>query len=208
MFGRLMPKEGRFFEFFNNHASLVLEGARELDALLTDMGNREAHAQNVGSIEKKADKITHDTIALLHQTFVTPLDRDDIHHLISNMDDILDLMEDVAECVVLYDVREVSDAARKLSEICVTSSEKVKEAVAMLSNMDNAQAIMKLCREIDQLESEADRVMRAAMSKLFRDEPDTRQLIKLKAIYELLETVTDRCEDTANVIEGIVLENA
>jgi len=208
MFGRLMPKEGRFFEFFNNHASLVLEGARELDALLTDMGNREAHAQNVGSIEKKADKITHDTIALLHQTFVTPLDRDDIHHLISNMDDILDLMEDVAECVVLYDVREVSDAARKLSEICVTSAEKVKEAVAMLSNMDNAQAIMKLCREIDQLESEADRVMRAAMSKLFRDEPDTRQLIKLKAIYELLETVTDRCEDTANVIEGIVLENA
>ncbi|MBI3716351.1 MAG: DUF47 domain-containing protein [Betaproteobacteria bacterium] len=208
MFGRLMPKEGRFFEFFNNHASLVLEGARELDALLTDMGNREAHAQNVGSIEKKADKITHDTIALLHQTFVTPLDRDDIHHLISNMDDILDLMEDVAECVVLYDVREVSDAARKLSEICVTSAEKVKEAVAMLSNMDNAQPIMKLCREIDQLESEADRVMRAAMSKLFRDEPDTRQLIKLKAIYELLESVTDRCEDTANVIEGIVLENA
>ncbi len=208
MFGRMMPKEGRFFDFFNDHATLVLEGARELDALLTDMANREAHAQNVGSIEKKADKITHDTIALLHQTFVTPLDRDDIHQLISNMDDILDLMEDVAECVVLYDVREVSDAARKLSEICVTSAVKVKEAVAMLSNMDNAQAIMKLCREIDQLESEADRVMRAAMSRLFRDEPDTRQLIKLKAIYELLESVTDRCEDTANVIEGIVLENS
>ncbi len=208
MFGRLMPKEGRFFEFFNDHANMVVEGARELDALLTDMGNREAHAQNVGSIEKKADKITHDTIALLHQTFVTPLDRDDIHQLISNMDDILDLMEDVAECVVLYDVREVSDAARKLSEICVTSAVKVKEAVGMLSNMDNAQAVMKVCHEIDQLESEADRVMRAAMSKLFRDEPDTRQLIKLKAIYELLESITDRCEDTANVIEGIVLENA
>jgi predicted phosphate transport protein (TIGR00153 family) len=208
MFGRLMPKEGRFFEFFNEHASLIVEGAHELHAFLGDMGNREAHAQNVNSIEKKADKITHDTIALLHQTFVTPLDRDDIHQLISNMDDILDLMEDVAECVILYDVREVTDAARKLAEICVSCANKVKAAVELLSNLDNSQAILKICNEIDQLESEADRVMRSAMSKLFRDEPDTRQLIKLKAIYELLESVTDRCEDTANVIEGIVLENA
>ena len=208
MFGRLMPKEGRFFDFFNDHASLVVEGAHELNAFLSDMANREAHAQNVSSIEKKADKITHDTVAMLHQTFITPIDRDDIHKLISRMDDILDLMEDVAECVILYDVREVPDAARKLAEICVACSEKVKAAVAMLSNMDNAPAILKICNEIDALESEADRVMRSAMSKLFRDEPDTRQLIKLKAIYELLESVTDRAEDTANVIEGIVLENA
>jgi predicted phosphate transport protein (TIGR00153 family) len=208
MFGRLMPKEGRFFDYFNDHASLVVEGAHELNAFFNDMGNREAHAQNVGSIEKKADKITHETILLLHQTFVTPLDREDIHKLISRMDDILDLMEDVAECVILYDVREVTDAARKLANICVSCAEKVKAAVGLLSNMDNSQAILKICNEIDQLESEADRVMRSAMSKLFRDEPDTRQLIKLKAIYELLETITDRAEDTANVIEGIVLENA
>ena len=208
MFGRLMPKEGRFFDFFNDHAALVVEGAQELNAFLSDMANREAHAQNVSSIEKKADKITHDTVAMLHQTFITPIDRDDIHKLISRMDDILDLMEDVAECVILYDIREVPDAARKLAEICVSCSERVKTAVGMLSNMDNAKAILKICSEIDALESEADRVLRSAMSKLFRDEPDTRQLIKLKAIYELLETVTDRCEDTANVIEGIVLENS
>lgn len=208
MFGRLMPKEGRFFDLFNEHASLVLQGAIELNAFFDDMGNREAHAQNVNSIEKKADKITHETIQLLHQTFVTPLDRDDIHKLISSMDDILDLMEDVAECVVLYDVREVTDAARKLVEISVNCVEKVKTAVGMLANLDNSQAILRLCNEIDQLESEADRVMRSAMSKLFRDEPDTRQLIKLKAVYELLESITDRCEDVANVIEGIVLENA
>lgn len=208
MFGRLMPKEGRFFDFFNDHAALVVEGAQELNAFLSDMANREAHAQNVSAIEKKADKITHDTVAMLHQTFITPIDRDDIHKLISRMDDILDLMEDVAECVILYDIREVPDAARKLAEICVSCSERVKTAVGMLSNMDNAKAILKICSEIDALESEADRVLRSAMSKLFRDEPDTRQLIKLKAIYELLETVTDRCEDTANVIEGIVLENS
>lgn len=208
MFGRLMPQEGRFFEFFNDHASLVVDGALELNLFLSDMGNREAHAQNVSAIEKKADKITHDTIQLLHQTFVTPLDREDIHKLISNMDDILDLMEDVAECVILYDIRDVPDEARKLAEICVACAEKVKLAVGQLSNLDNAQAILRICTEIDALESEADRVLRSAMSKLFRDEPDTRQLIKLKAIYELLESVTDRAEDTANVIEGIVLENA
>ena len=208
MFGRLMPKEGRFFDYFNEHANLIQQGALELNAFLSDMGNREAHAQNVNSIEKKADKITHETIHLLHQSFITPLDREDIHKLISHMDDILDLMEDVAECVVLYDVREVTDAARKLAEISVNCAEKVKAAVAMLANMDNSQAILRICNEIDQLESEADRVMRSAMSKLFRDEPDTRQLIKLKAVYELLESITDRCEDVANVIEGIVLENA
>jgi uncharacterized protein len=208
MFGKLMPKEGRFFDFFNEHADLMVKCAHELDAFLRDMGNREAHAQNVNDLEKKADKITHETIAMLHQTFVTPIDRDDIHKLISTMDDVLDLMEDVAECVVLYNVKEVSDSARKLAEICVGCTEKVKIAVGMLSNMDNAQAILKLCNEIDALESEADRVMRSAMSKLFRDEPDVRELIRMKAIYELLETITDRCEDTANVIEGIVLENA
>lgn len=208
MFGRLMPKEGRFFENFNDHAALMVDCARELDAFLRDMGNREAHARNVSDLEKKADKITHDTITMLHQTFVTPLDRDDIHKLISSMDDVLDLMEDVAECVVLYDVREVSDSARKLGEICMACAEKVKTAVNLLSNMDNAQAILKICNEIDTLESEADRVMRAAMSKLFRDQPDTRELIRHKAVYELLETITDRCEDVANLIEGIVLENA
>ena len=116
MFGRLMPKEGRFFDLFNGHAALIVDGAHELNLFMSDLGNREAHAQNVSLIEKKADKITHETIHLLHQTFVTPLDRDEIHKLISNMDDILDLMEDVAECVVLYDVREVTDAARKLSK--------------------------------------------------------------------------------------------
>jgi predicted phosphate transport protein (TIGR00153 family) len=208
MFGRLMPKEGRFFDLFNEHAGLVLQGAIELNAFFDDMGNREAHAQNVNSLEKKADKVTHETIQLLHQSFITPLDRDDIHKLISRLDDILDLMEDVAECVVLYDVREVTDAARKLAEIGVNCAEKVKTAVEMLVNLDNSQAILHLCNEIDQMESEADRVMRSAMSKLFRDEPDTRQLIKLKAVYELLESITDRCEDVANVIEGIVLENA
>ncbi|MBI2960221.1 MAG: DUF47 family protein, partial [Betaproteobacteria bacterium] len=139
---------------------------------------------------------------------ITPLDRNDIHQLITNMDDILDLIEDSAQSISMYDIRAVTPDARRLAEICVGCAEKVKAAVEQLSNMRNAGAIMEICGEIDKLESEADHLMRAAMAKLFRDEPDVRELIKLRAIYELLEEMTDRCEDVANIIEGIVLENA
>jgi uncharacterized protein Yka (UPF0111/DUF47 family) len=102
----------------------------------------------------------------------------------------------------------ITPEAGRLAELCLACTERVKAAVEMLHNMDNARKILTICEEIDRLESDADHVMRAAMSKLFRDEPDVRNLIKLKAIYELLETVTDRCEDVANIIEGIIVENA
>jgi predicted phosphate transport protein (TIGR00153 family) len=208
MFGRLMPKEGRFFELFNEHAAEIVKGSRELASLMSAGDDIERRAYAIESIEKRADKITQTAIELLHKTFITPLDRDEIHQLITRMDDILDLMEDVSQSIFLYDITQLTAEARKLAEICVSCGEQVKLAVSLLSNMDNAPAILKACEEIDRLESEADHVMRAAMAKLFRDEPDTRQVIKLKAIYELLEAVTDRCEDVANIIEGIVLENS
>ena len=124
------------------------------------------------------------------------------------MDDILDLMQDVAESIVLYDIRKITPESKQLAEICQMCCERVRTAVGLLKNVKDAEAIMKTCHEIDRLESDADRVMRAAMSKLFRDENDVKQLIKLRTIYELLETITDRCEDVANLIEGIVLENS
>ena len=124
------------------------------------------------------------------------------------MDDILDLTQDVAESVMLYDIQWVTPEAIQLAQLSQMCCERVRSAVRMLEDMDNAEAILKLCAEIDQLESDADRVMRSAMSKLFRDESDVRQLIKMKAIYELLETLTDTCEDVANLLEGVVLENA
>ena len=124
------------------------------------------------------------------------------------MDDILDLMEDAGQTVSLYDLHSVTPEAKRLAELVLACCEKVKEAVALLHNMDNSSKIVSICEEIDRLESDADHVMRAAMSKLFRDEPDVRNLIKMKAIYEILETVTDRCEDVANIIEGIIVENA
>ncbi len=212
MLKHLMPHDGKFFDLFNAHASLIVEGGRELVALVVDMASpedkRALHAQAIDEIETRADKITHDTVALLHKTFNTPLHRDEIHKLISRMDDILDLTQDVAESMMLYDVRSVTKEASQLAEICLSCCERVKSAVALLPNMDNASATLKICGEIDQLESDADRVMRAGMSKLFREENDVRQLIKIKAIYELLESLTDRCEDVANLIEGIVLENS
>jgi len=208
MFGRLMPQEGRFFELFNEHAAEVVQGSRELAALMASGDDLERRAHNVESIEKRADRITRATIELLHKTFITPIDRDDIHQLISKMDDILDLIEDSAQLMFLYDVRVPTPEAKKLADICVVCCEKMQSAVALLSSMDNAAAIMVICTEIDRLESEADHVMRAAIARLFRDEPDVRELIKLRTVYEHLETVTDRCEDVANIIQGIVLENS
>ena len=208
MFGRLMPKEGRFFELFNEHAEQIVLGSRELVALMVAGDDIQRRAFTIETIEKRADRITQATIEMLHTTFITPLDRDEIHQLITRMDDILDLMEDVSQSIFLYDVKVLTPETKKLAEICELCCDQVKQAVSLLSNMDNAKVILKACDEIDRLESEADHVMRAAMAKLFRDEPDVRQVIKMKAVYELLETVTDRCEDVANIIEGIVLENS
>ncbi len=203
-----MPNEGKFFELFVQHAELCVKGAKEMVGLMTNFDDLEIRVHAIEGLEKQADKVTHDTIELLHKTFITPIDRDDIHQLITRMDDILDLLEDAAQTISLYDIKAITVEARRLAELCLACAEKVKAAVKLLHSMDNSREILVVCVEIDRLESDADHVMRAAMSKLFRDEPDVRTLIKLKAIYEILETVTDRCEDVANIIEGIIVENA
>lgn len=208
MFGRLMPTEGKFFELFIQHADLCVKGAKEMVGLMSNFDDLENRVHAIESIEKQADKVTYAALDLLHKTFITPIDRDDIHKLITNMDDILDLLEDAGQTISLYDIKAVTPEAKRLAELCLSCAEKVKAAVGLLHSMDNSTQILALCEEIDRFESDADHVMRAAMSKLFRDEPDVRTLIKLKAIYEILETVTDRCEDVANVIEGIIVENA
>jgi len=212
MFARFMPKEVKFFELFNAHAELIARGGRQLVALVADLEQGPdalaRHVQAIDQTESAADQITHETMALLHTSFNTPLDRDEIRQLITRMDDVLDLIQDFSEAMFLYDIRSLTQEARQLSDLCAACCERVSSAVLLLHKMDNAPAILKLCHEIDQLESAADRAMRTGITKLFRDEPDVRQLIKLKGIYELLESVTDRCEDVANVIEGIILENS
>ena len=214
LFGKLLPREGNFFEMFNQHADKIVEAARAFSQLVAhynDLNLREQYNREVDNAEKAADRVTHEVNRLIHKTFITPIDRDQIHRLINTMDDIADLIQDSAETMALYDVHHMTEEITRLTDLSVKCCDRVKEAVYMMGKLADpatAEAALKICEEIDKLESDADRVMRAAMSKLFREEPDVREVIKLKAIYELLETITDKCEDVANVIEGIVLEHS
>jgi len=214
MLGKLLPREGNFFEMFNQHAERIVEAARAFEQLVanySDLHLREQYNRDVDNAERAADRVTHDVNRLLHKTFITPIDREQIHKLINTMDDVADLMQDCAETMALYDVRHMTEEIARLTTLSVKCCDRLKDAVKCLNRISDpavAEATLKTCEEIDRLESDADRVMRSAMSKLFREEPDVREVIKLKAIYELLETITDRCEDVANVIEGIILENS
>src|SRR5436305_1437562 len=214
LFGKLIPREGNFFELFDQHAGYIAEGARAFIQLIRNYADpelRERHANEVGTLERQADRVTAEVNRLLHKTFVTPIDRDQIHGLITAMDDILDLLQDATETMSLYDVKAMTDEVLRLGDISARCCERVQHAVSLLRNIRQpaiAEAAMKTCEEIDRLESDADRVMREAMSKLFREQSDVRELIKLKAIYELLDSISDRCEDVANLIEGVVLENS
>jgi predicted phosphate transport protein (TIGR00153 family) len=208
---RLMPREGRFFSLFDSHAKLIVDGANALANVLRDYEVAKDRAVGIKLIEDAehaADRITHETVQLLHTTFITPFDRDDIHRLISRMDDVLDLIQDTAETLVLYDIQKVTPEATQLAELVLRCAERVQAAVNLMGSMADAAAMLEICQEIDKLESEADKVMRGAVSQLFRNETDTRQLIKLKAVYEALESATDKCQDVANVIESVVLENS
>ena len=211
MFGRLLPKEGRFFDLFNAHAAQIVRAARELIVLLQNYDSRderEQHSRVIDDAEHAADRITAETIRLLHKTFITPLDRDQIHQLVNAMDDICDLIQDSTQVMSLYDLRAITPETSRLADIGMKCCERVKDVVELLGKQDgNFEAILRTCEEIDRLESDADRVMRSGMSKLFREEQDVREIIKMKEIYQLLEAVTDRCLDVANLAEGISLEN-
>jgi len=214
IFGKLMPREGNFFELFNQHAKHMVDASHAFAELVRNYADpvlREKYNQEVDRAEHAADRVTMEVNKLLHKTFITPLDREQIHSLINTMDDVADLIQDSAETMALYDVRHMTEEITRLTDLSVKCCERLQSAIALLDKIADpktAEAAIKTCEEIDRLESDADRVMRSAMSKLFREEPDVREVLKLKAVYELLETVTDKCEDVANVIEGIVLEQS
>jgi len=205
-----MPREARFFTLFNQHADLIAAGGRAAADLVRgydDTARRASLIHEIGDIERRADKITYETVSLLHSTFITPFDRDAIHRLISGMDDILDLIQDAAESMHLFDIQTLPPEALRMAELLDACCTRVQAAVALLSSMDNAPKALALAQEIDTLESEADAVMRAGISKLFREEQDVRQLIKHKNVYEYLENAIDKCQDVANIIEAVVVEN-
>ena len=214
LFAKLLPRDSNFFEMFNQHADYIVDAARAFSKLVANYSDphlRQQYNQDVDNAERAADRVTHEVNKAIHVTFITPIDREQIHTLINTMDDVADLIQDSAETMALYDVRHMTEEIVRLTDVSVKCCERVRDAVKLLARISEpsvAEAALKTCEEIDQLESDADRVMRAAMSKLFREEKDVREVIKLKAIYELLETITDKCEDVANVVEGIVLENS
>ena len=214
LFAKLLPREGNFFQLFNQHADRIVEAAHAFSNMVanySDLEKREAFNREVDNAERAADRITQEVNRALHKTFITPIDREQIHQLINTMDDVADLIQDSAETMALYDVHQMTEEIVRLTDLSVKCCERLQHAVALIEKVSEsatAEAALKTCEEIDKLESDADRVMRSAMSRLFREEPDVREVIKLKAVYELLETITDKCEDVANLIEGIVLENS
>lgn len=214
LFSKLLPREGNFFALFNQHANHIVEAADALVKLIenySDVSLRARYTAAIDEAESAADSVTSIVNKTIHQTFITPIDREQIHSLINRMDDVADLIQDVAETLVLYDVQSITEDMRTLADLDRRCVDRVRAAVATLDKIAEvavAEAALKTCEEIDQLEDDADRVLRSAMSALFRKEADVRELIKLKAIYELLESISDRCQDVSNIVEGIVLENS
>lgn len=203
----LQPRDGRFFVLFERQADLCIEALSALTELLGNLNDPDGRVRDIEAIEKRGDSVVDEIRVLVGRALFPPFPRQAVLSLMNRLDDILDLVEDAAQSIHLYHVTQITPEALRLAELGVESAKKLKAAVAQLAGSDTRSSVVALCAEIDALEAQADHVMRAAMSRLFREEPDTRQLVKLKAIYELLESLTDRCKDADNEIEAIVLRH-
>jgi predicted phosphate transport protein (TIGR00153 family) len=208
MFGRFLPRETSFFDFFEQHAALTIEGTKEFLALVTTGANIAARCRRISDIEHETDTITHRCVEALHKTFVTPIDRDSIHRLITRMDDVMDFVEAAAERLELYELVVMTSDVRDLADVLHRTAVQVEVAVRGLRTLKEPHATLKLCIDINRLENEADAILRRSVARLFKDEKDPILVIKWKEVYENLESATDRCEDVANIIEGVILEHA
>jgi len=208
MLNRLLPRETSFFDFFERHATLTVDGAKEFLSLATTGLNIANKTKRIKEIEHETDVVTHQCVEALHKTFITPIDRDDIHRLITKLDDIMDFVEAASERIALYEIKDMTPECKDLADVLVRATQEVQEALRGLRDMKNAKAVLAKCIDINRLENEADGILRSAVARLFREEKDPITVIKWKEIYENLETATDRCEDVANIIEGVVLEHA
>jgi uncharacterized protein len=208
MFGRLLPRETSFFDFFEEHAALTIEGTKEFLSMVTTGANIPAKCRRISDIEHETDTITHRCVEALHKTFITPIDRDQIHRLITRMDDIMDYVEAAAERIELYELTTMTGDVRDLADALHRAAQQVEGAVRGLRTLKEPQATLKLCIDINRLENETDAILRRSVARLFKDEKDPILVIKWKEIYENLESAADRCEDVANIIEGVILEHS
>lgn len=212
IFGRLMaaisPRSDNYFVLFNKLADCAVKGSKVL-AMMTavnDPEKFEEHFAEIRKIESEADEYTKEILISLHKTFITPFDRREIRELAMALDDIIDYMEDIPQSAKIYGHSNFTPEMVALGQILLRASEKVRDAVNMLSDMKNAEHILRTCEEISGIEGEADHVMRAGMHRLFAEEADARVLIRSKELYDLFEEAVDSCEDVADVIHGVVLE--
>ena len=204
---RLIPRDTKFFDMFAEIAGNVVEGAQVLSDLLHnyDYARMADAVQKIKEIEHRGDDMTHRVFIKLNQTFITPLDREDIHLLVSSLDDVLDFINGASDRLLTYKITQPSPSAKVLADIILKQAQELKQAVSQLGKNHN---LLEHCVEVNRLENEADQVSREAIGRLFDGGYDPITLIKLKELLEVLEQATDKAEDVANVLESVVVKNA
>ena len=203
---RLRPRGTRLFELLDRHAALCGEALQALVRLLGDLSDPDHRVREIEALEKHADALAEEFSGTLLRAWMPPYPAPLLLELANEMDDIVDLAEDVAQSVHLYHLTQAPPEAVRLAELAMAASAKLRQALHLLAQAEPTRSAAALCREVDELEAQADHVMRSAMARLFREETDARQLVKLKAVYELLEGLTDRCKDAAHRLESLVLK--
>lgn len=209
LFGlRLVPREEKFFDMFEKASRNMLQAAKLLQDMVNHYENVEQKVKEITEREHEGDTITHDIIAKLNSTFVTPFDREDIHHLTSAIDDVVDRIEAAADVMLIYRVEKPTQEVQRFAATLVKSAEEINAAVPLLRNRDHMKEVLDHCIEINRLENEGDQIHRAALFALFHDPTNAIDVIKWKEIYGQLEEATDRCEDVADVLQAMVMKHA
>lgn len=205
MFGK-SSSDTLFFDAFRKHAEHTLEAALLVRRMFDQLDRAKEIAKEVVENEHAGDTITHETMRRLHETWITPFDRGDIHTLISRMDEVLDLTEAVAKRVVLFEIDEARPPVKDLADILVKSAQVTLEATKELPTLKKSPHLLELCRKLGDLENEADDLYRKAIAQLYKAGNDPLVVMKWRDIFDALETAMDKCNDVANVLEGVVLE--
>jgi len=203
-----LPKQEHFFGLFEESTRNIIKTARKLDEVIDTWENVDEKVAEITELEHEGDRITHQIMEQLHRTFVTPFDREDIALLAHSLDDVVDFIHAAADAMFLYKVDQPPQRAKELSDIIVQAATEIEKAMPQLRHRKEFKQILEHCVEINRLENVADDVFRAAMAELFNDTSDITQIIKWREIYENMESATDRCEDVANVLEGVALKHA
>lgn len=204
----LLPKEDVFFDLFEKAAANAHSCTVELVEFFERYDDLEARMRRVKEFEHIGDELTHEVIDRLNSSFITPLDREDIHEFVCRLDDILDRVDTAVDRVCLFKLDRPMEEARQLARCLERSTALICEMIPLLRNMRSPEEVRVRVREVHRLESEADAIERSALVRLFENQPDPIRVIKWKNVIEVLESATDKCEDVSNVIEGIVLKNA